>query len=53
MESIVDVRQMTNAQLKRIVKEILVDHEGNVEIHLHVLGDLWLRDSIPVCDNRT
>ena len=53
MESIVDVRQMTNAQLKRIVKEIQVDHEGNVEIHLHVLGDLWLRDSIPVGDNRT
>ena len=53
MESIVDVRQMTNSQLKRIVKEILVDHEGNVEIHLHVLGDLWLLDSIPVGDNRT
>ena len=42
IESITDVRQMTNAQLKRIIDRIEVDHEGNVDIYLRLMGDLGL-----------
>ena len=37
---------MTNAQLKNIIKKILVDHDGNVHIHLRLLGDLGLDEEI-------
>ena len=53
IESITDVRQMTNAQLKRIIHEITVDHSGNVEIHLRLLHDLGLEKTVPVCDDHT
>lgn len=53
IESITDVGSMTNAQLKRIIKEILVDHDGNVEIYLRPLDDLGLEKTVPICDNQT
>ncbi len=53
LESVADVRQMTNAQLKRIVKKIEVDHEGNVDIYLRLLGDLGLDESVLVADDHT
>lgn len=53
MESIADVRSMTNAQLKRIIEEIAVDHAGKVEIRLRLLGDLGLEKTVPICDDRT
>ena len=53
IESITDVRSMTNAQLKRIIKEITVDHDGNVEIYLRLLSDLGLEKTVPICDDRT
>lgn len=53
IESITDVRSMTNAQIKRIIKEIVVDHDGNVEIYLRLLSDLGLEKNVPICDNRT
>jgi len=34
VEDIIDVRQMTNFQLKRIVRKIEVDRDGNVDIFL-------------------
>jgi len=39
IESITDVRSMTNAQLKKIIQKILVDQNGNVDIRLRLLGD--------------
>ena len=48
IESITDVREMTNAQLKRIVRKIEVDKDGNVDIYLRILGDLGLDDEILV-----
>lgn len=51
IESITDVRQMTNTQLKRIVRKIEVDKDGHVEIYLRLLGDLGLDDEIIVPDN--
>lgn len=39
IEDITDVHQMTNTQLKKIIKKIEVDKEGNVDIYLKLLGD--------------
>lgn len=46
IEDITDVRQMTNAQLKRIIQKIEVDKDGNVDIYLRLLGDLGLDERI-------
>lgn len=39
IEDVTDIRQMTNAQLKRIIQKIEVDKSGNVEIFLNPLGE--------------
>ena len=46
IEDITDVRQMTNAQLKRIIQKIEVDKDGNVDIYLRLLGDLGLDETV-------
>ena len=53
IENITDVRQMTNAQLKRIVQRIEVDKHGNVEIYLKLLNDLGLDETVDIHDNST
>ncbi len=53
IESITDVRSMTNAQLKRIIQRIEVDKDGNVDIYLRLFGDLGLDDSVLIRDNYT
>ena len=45
---IADVSQMTNAQLRRIVKRIEVDHDGNVDIFLQLNSELGLENAIPI-----
>lgn len=35
IEDIADIHMMTNAQLKKIVKEISVDKEGNIDVYLN------------------
>ena len=40
IEDVMDIRQMTNAQLKRIIQKIEVDKSGNVEIFLNPLGEV-------------
>lgn len=51
IESITDVRQMTNAQLRRIISKIEVDKDGHVDIYLRLLGDLGLDDSVLIMDD--
>lgn len=46
IEDVLDIRQMTNAQLKRIVKRIEVDKEGNVDIFFRTTGDIGLEDEL-------
>lgn len=46
VEDITDVRQMTNEQLKQIIKKIEVDKEGNVDIFLRLFGDLGLDEAV-------
>lgn len=53
IEDIADVRQMTNAQLKRIIQKIEVDKDGNVDIYLRLLGDLGLNDTILIRNDET
>lgn len=53
IEDITDVRRMTNTQLKRIIKKIEVDKDGNVDIYLRLFGDLGLEESVLINDNHT
>ncbi len=53
ISDIADVRQMTNATLKKIVQKIEVDKEGNVEIYLRLFGDLGLDSTVLIHDDRT
>lgn len=50
IEDIVDVRQMTNAQLKRIIQKIEIDKDGNVDIYLRLFSDLGLEETVLVND---
>lgn len=47
------MRQMTNAQLKRIIHKIEVDKDGNVDIYLRLLDDLDLNETVPIRNNET
>ena len=53
IEDITDVRQMTNAQLKRIIQKIEVDKDGNVDIYLRLFGDLGLDETVLISSRRT
>ena len=53
IEDITDVRQMTNAQLKRIIQKIEVDKDGHVDIFLRLWGELGLAENILISDNHT
>ena len=53
IEDIADVRQITNAQLKRIIQKIEVDKDGNVDIYLRLLGDLGLDETVLIRNNET
>lgn len=46
IEDISDVREMSNAQLKKIIQKIEVDKDGNVDIYLRLFGDLGLDETI-------
>lgn len=50
IEDITDVHEMTNVQLKKIIKKIEVDKDGNVEIFLRLFGDLGLDEAVFVDD---
>lgn len=50
ISDITDVHEMTNVQLKRLIRKIEVDKDGNVEIYLRLLGDLGLNGSILIED---
>jgi DNA invertase Pin-like site-specific DNA recombinase len=51
VESIADVHQLTNAQLKQVIQKIEVDQDGNVDIFLRLLGDLGLDETVLISDN--
>jgi DNA invertase Pin-like site-specific DNA recombinase len=53
IEDIADVREMSNAQIKRIIQQIEVDRDGNVDIYLRLLGDLGLNNTVLIHNAHT
>lgn len=53
IENISDLRQTTNAQLRRVLDRIEVDRNGNVEIYLKPFKELGLDKTVPICNDRT
>ncbi len=53
IEDIADVSQMTNAQLKKIVRKIEVDRCGNVDIYLKPFGEPGVGETVPNIHDRT
>ena len=52
IEAVSDVRDMTNAQLRRIINRIEVDQSGNVDVFLKIMGDLGLDNPVQIHDDR-
>ena len=53
IEDVLDLRNATNAQLKRVIDRIEVDHDGNVEVYLKLFRELGMEETVPIYDNRT
>lgn len=53
IESITDIREMTNAQLKEIIKKIEVDSNGEIHCYLRLFSDLGLNGEYLISDNST
>jgi hypothetical protein len=53
IESVTSIESMTNAQLKRIIDRIVVGVDGKVDIHLKLLTDIGLDESVTITDNST
>ena len=53
MEDMISVRDMTNEQLKKIIRKIEVDRDGNVDIYLRLFEDPGPDENDPVCDYHT
>lgn len=53
LSDLCDLRQMTNAQLKRIIHKIEVDENGTIDIYLPLLEDTRTAKTALVHNNRT
>jgi site-specific DNA recombinase len=53
IEKFADVRSMTNAQLRQVLRGIEVDRDGHVDIYLRPAGDMQPGDSVLIRDGRT
>jgi len=53
IEDISNLRLITNAQLKRVIDRIEVDHDGNVEVYLKLFRELGLDETVPICNAPT
>ena len=53
IEDVVDVRDMTNAQLKQVIDKITVSNSGHVTIYLKMFGALGLDEEVLIYNNGT
>ena len=53
IEDISNLRLITNAQLKKVIDRIEVDHDGNVEVYLKLFRELGLDETVPICNAPT
>ena len=48
IEDFSNLHEITNAQLRKIIDRIEVDHEGNVEIYLKLFKELGIEQTVPI-----
>ena len=53
IEDISNLREINNAQLRRVIDRIEVDSGGNVEVFLKLFRELGLDETVPICNDRT
>jgi len=53
LNNILDMEQMNNAQLKRIIEKIVVDEHGKIDVYLRLLSDIGLDQDVLISDTRT
>ena len=53
IEDFSNLREITNAQLRKIIDRIEVDHEGNVEIYLKLFKELGIEQTVPIYSDCT
>lgn len=53
IEDLVSMKDMTNAQLKKVISRIEVSEDGSLDVYLKLFSDLGLQDTVLVSDNRT
>ena len=53
IKDISNLREITNAQLRRVIDRIEVDRNGNVEVFLKLFRELGLDETVRICNSRT
>lgn len=53
IESLVDMENMTNVMLKRVVQKIEVNQYGNVDIYLKLFSEIGLGEKVLICNDET
>lgn len=53
LENLTDLSGVNNAQLKRVIKKIEADKQGNVEIYLKLMDDIGLNETVLINDDCT
>lgn len=53
IEDISNLREITNAQLRRVIDRIEVDHDGNIAIFLKLFRERGLDETVPICHDHT
>jgi DNA invertase Pin-like site-specific DNA recombinase len=53
LESIIDVQNLNNAQLKELINRIEAGADGRVDIYMKTLGEIGLSENLYITDNHT
>jgi septal ring factor EnvC (AmiA/AmiB activator) len=53
LDEIINLDEMANEQLKKIIDKIEVNPDGNIYIYLKMFTDIGLTETVRICSNRT
>ncbi len=53
IEDISNLREISNAQLRKVIDRIEVDHDGNVEIFLRLFSELGIDETVRISNDHT
>jgi hypothetical protein len=53
IEDISNLREISNAQLRKVIDRIEVDHDGNVEIFLRLFSELGVDETVRISNDHT